>query len=36
MGTLFYYLTVVPENDAEAFEETFQQVGASIRLTEVR
>jgi hypothetical protein len=35
-GTLFYYLTIVPENDAGAFQETFQRVGESIRLTEAR
>jgi hypothetical protein len=35
-GTLFYYLTIVPENDAQAFQETFRRVGESIRLTEVR
>ena len=35
-GTLFYYLTVVPEKDAETFRETFRHVGESIRLTEVR
>jgi Zn-dependent protease with chaperone function len=35
-GTLFYYLTVVPEKDADAFEETFRRVGESIRLTENR
>jgi Zn-dependent protease with chaperone function len=35
-GTLFYYLTIVPEKDAEAFQETFQRVGQSIRLTEAR
>jgi len=35
-GTLFYYLTVVPEKDAQAFAETFQHVGESIRLKEVR
>jgi hypothetical protein len=35
-GTLFYYLTVVPANDAAAFQETFRRVGQSIRLTEVR
>ena len=35
-GSLFYYLTVVPENDAPAFRETFQRVGQSIRLTERR
>jgi hypothetical protein len=33
-GTLFYYLTIVPENDAQAFEETFRRIGESIRLTE--
>jgi len=32
-GNLFYYLTIAPENDAEAFRETFQRVAESIRLT---
>jgi hypothetical protein len=31
-GNLFYYLTVVPENDAQAFQEAFRRVGESIRL----
>jgi beta-barrel assembly-enhancing protease len=35
-GTLFYYLTIVPENDAQAYQETFRRVGESIRLTEAR
>ena len=35
-GTLFYYLTIAPEKDAAAFQETFRRVGESIRLTEVR
>ncbi len=35
-GTLFYYLTVVPENEAPAFENTFRRIGESIRLTDVR
>ena len=35
-GSLFYYLTVVPETDAAAFEPAFQHVGQSIRLIEVR
>jgi hypothetical protein len=35
-GSLFYYLTVAPENDAAAFQETFQRVGESIRLIEAR
>ena len=35
-GNLFYYLTVVPESDAAAFQETFRRVGESIKLTEVR
>ena len=35
-GTLFYYLTIVPATDAEAFRETFRRIGESIRLTEVR
>jgi Zn-dependent protease with chaperone function len=33
-GSLFYYLTVVPENQAAAFREAFQKIGESIRLTE--
>jgi Zn-dependent protease with chaperone function len=32
--TLFYYLTVVPENDAEAFRDAFRRVGDSIRLAD--
>ena len=35
-GSLFYYLTIVPEKDAAAFQEAFQRVGESIRLTEAR
>jgi hypothetical protein len=35
-GSLFYYLTVVPEKDAAAFQETFQKIGQSIKLTEAR
>jgi Zn-dependent protease with chaperone function len=35
-GSLFYYLTIVPEKDAEAFQEAFRRVGESIRLTEAR
>jgi hypothetical protein len=35
-ATLFYYLTVVPEQDAGSFEAAFRRVGESIRLTEVR
>jgi Zn-dependent protease with chaperone function len=35
-GTLFYYLTIVPEKDAAAFQDLFRRVGESIRLTEVR
>jgi len=34
--TLFYYLTIVPEKDVDAFLETFQRVGESIRLTDAR
>jgi hypothetical protein len=33
-GALFYYLTVVPENDAGAFQETFRRVGESIQLSQ--
>jgi hypothetical protein len=35
-GSLFYYLTIVPENDAAVFAEAFQRIGESIRLTDVR
>jgi beta-barrel assembly-enhancing protease len=35
-GTLFYYLTVVPEKDAANFQETFRKIGESIRLTDAR
>jgi Zn-dependent protease with chaperone function len=35
-GSLFYYLTIVPEADAGAFEEAFRHVGESIKLTEAR
>jgi len=31
-GTLFYYLTIVPEKEAAAFQEAFTHVGESIRL----
>jgi Zn-dependent protease with chaperone function len=35
-GALFYYLTIVQEKDANAFEETFRRIGESIRLTTPR
>jgi hypothetical protein len=35
-GTLFYYLTVVPEKDAAAFQEAFRHIVESIRLTEAK
>jgi beta-barrel assembly-enhancing protease len=35
-GTLFYYLTIVPENEAEGFQEAFRRIGESIRLTDAR
>jgi Zn-dependent protease with chaperone function len=35
-GSLFYYLTVAPEADADAFQETFRRIGESIRLTDAR
>jgi hypothetical protein len=35
-ATLFYFLTVVPEQDADVFRSAFRRVGESIRLTEVR
>ena len=33
-GSLFYYLTVVPENDAQAYGAAFDRVGQSIRLND--
>jgi hypothetical protein len=35
-GTLFYYLTIVQEKDAAAYQETFRRVGESIRLADRR
>ena len=35
-GTLFYYLTIVPEKEAAAFQEAFRRIGESIRLTDAR
>jgi len=35
-GTLFYFLTIVPERDAAAFGNAFERVAQSIRLTESR
>jgi Zn-dependent protease with chaperone function len=35
-GTLFYYLTLAPEKDAQALQDTFKRVGESIRLAEPR
>ncbi len=33
-GSLFYYLTVVPENDAQTYSAAFDRVAASIRLND--
>ena len=33
-GSLFYYLTVVPDNDAPTYTPAFDRVGASIRLND--
>jgi hypothetical protein len=35
-GTLFYYLTIAQDKDAQAFQETFRQIGQSLKLTEAR
>ena len=35
-GTLFYFLTIVPEKDAAAFQDAFQRIVESIRLTDAR
>jgi len=34
-GVLFYYVTVVPEKDAAAFQDAFRKVGQSIRFLDV-
>ena len=33
-GSLFYFLTLVPERDAEAYQQVFRQISQSIRLTD--
>ena len=33
-GTLFYYLTIVPEKEASTFADTFQKIGQSIKLND--
>ena len=35
-GNLFYYLAIVPENDAQQYQQAFRQIGQSIQLTDVR
>jgi Zn-dependent protease with chaperone function len=35
-GSLFYYLTIVPERDAAVFQDAFERIGGSIRLTDAR
>ena len=35
-ATLFYYLTIVQEKDADAYKEVFRRIGESIRLTDAR
>jgi Zn-dependent protease with chaperone function len=35
-GSLFYYLTIVPERDAAAFADAFDRIGSSIRLSDGR
>jgi Zn-dependent protease with chaperone function len=35
-GTLFYYLTVVPEKDSAAFQDAFRRIGESIKFTDGR
>ncbi len=35
-GSLFYYLTIVPEEEVQDYQQTFQRVGQSIRLTEAQ
>jgi beta-barrel assembly-enhancing protease len=35
-GSLFYYLTIAPAKDVEAFQGAFRRIGESIKLTETR
>jgi hypothetical protein len=35
-GSLFYYLTIVPEKEAQNYQEVFRKIGESLRLTEVQ
>ena len=35
-GNLFYYLTVVPEADSQAYYAVFERIGRSLKLTDVR
>ena len=35
-GSLFYYITIVPEHDAQAYQQAFRRIGQSLRLTEVQ
>jgi Zn-dependent protease with chaperone function len=35
-GSLFYFLTIVPENDAASFDDAFRRVVESIELTDAR
>jgi Zn-dependent protease with chaperone function len=35
-GTLFYFITIVPEKEVATFRPTFQRIGQSIRLKDVR
>ena len=35
-GSLFYYLTIVPEGEAQNYREAFRRIGESLRLTEVQ
>ena len=35
-GSLFYYLTIVPEKEAQNYQEAFRRIGESLRLTEVQ
>jgi hypothetical protein len=35
-GNLFYYLTIVPEAESQAYGEVFQRIGQSLKLIDVR
>jgi hypothetical protein len=35
-STLFYYLTIAPEKDSQALQETFRRIAESVRFSDAR